>query len=204
MLYRRVRRTVLARRRVLAALAAAGAVAAGLQAATAPPPPLTGVLVAARDLPAGSVLAAGDLTRARFRPGSVPAGVVTRAGDVVGRTTAGPVRRGEPLTDVRLLSGRLLAGYPGTVAAPVRIGDPAAVALLRVGDHLDILAADPQGRDPATVVAEHVPVIALPHPHATSAADVPGGLVVVAVTETTALGLAEAGVSSFLSVVIDR
>ncbi|MGZ4536782.1 MAG: SAF domain-containing protein, partial [Nocardioidaceae bacterium] len=59
--YRRFRRAVLARRRLLAALCAAGAVAAGLQATSVPPPATASVLTAARDLPAGAVLGAGDL-----------------------------------------------------------------------------------------------------------------------------------------------
>ena len=203
-IYRKVRRTVLARRRLLAALAAAGAVAAGLQAASAPPPPTARVLTAARDIPAGSVLVASDLTETEFTPDSVPTGTLPSAGAAIGRTTAGPVRAGEPLTDVRLLSGSLLAGYPGTVAVPVRIGDPGAVALLRVGDRVDIVAADPQGRSPATLVASHVPVIAIPRSTSTSPGMVSGGLVVVAAGEDTAQSLAQAGVTAFLSVLLDR
>ncbi|HEY0951335.1 MAG TPA: hypothetical protein VGD85_14130, partial [Nocardioides sp.] len=56
---RAVRRAVLARRRPLAALLTAGAVAAGLHAAAEPPPATVEVAVAARDLPAGTVLAPG-------------------------------------------------------------------------------------------------------------------------------------------------
>jgi Flp pilus assembly protein CpaB len=203
-IYRRVRRTVLARRRLLAALAAAGAVAAGLQAASAPPQPTTTVLTAARDLPAGSVLDAADLTETEFAPDSVPTGTLRSAGAAVGRTTAGPVRAGEPLTDVRLLSGSLLAGYPGSVAVPVRIGDPGAVALLRVGDRVEIVAADPQGRRPAELVASRVPVVAIPRRSTSSPGMVTGGLIVVATTEETAQRLAQAGVAAFLSVVLDR
>jgi hypothetical protein len=40
-----------------------------------------------------------------------------------GRTLAGPVRAGEPVTDVRLVSPSLAAGYPGRVLVPVRIAD---------------------------------------------------------------------------------
>jgi Flp pilus assembly protein CpaB len=201
LLRRRVRRTVLARRRLLAALAAGTAVAAGLQAAAAPPPPTTTVLTAARDLPGGTVVRASDLVRTEFTPASVPAGAVTAAA-ALGRTTAAPVRAGEPLTDVRLVSGSLLDGYPGRVAAPVRIGDSGAVDLLRIGDRVDVVAADPQGRAPATVVAYDAPVVALPRGGDDGAALTTGGLLVLAVSEETAAELAGAGVSRYLSVLI--
>ena len=55
-LLRPVRRAVLRRRRLLAALLTAVAVASGVHAVAAPPPARVGVLVAARDLPAGSLL----------------------------------------------------------------------------------------------------------------------------------------------------
>jgi Flp pilus assembly protein CpaB len=207
--YRRIRRTVLARRRTLAALCAAAAVATGLQAASAPPPPTALVLTAAHDIPAGTIVRADDLRQTEYAPDSVPSGIMTSAADVVGRTTTGPMRAGEPLTDVRLLAGSFLDGYPGMVAAPVRIGDAGSVALLRVGDRVDIVAADPRGRTGAAVVAAHVSIIAIPRRTASSeevptAGLVSGGLVVVAVPEGTAEDLAASAVTGFLSVLIDR
>jgi Flp pilus assembly protein CpaB len=208
LLARRIRRAVLARRRGLAAVSAGLAVAAAVQAHAPPPNPMVAVLVAAHDLPAAVRLQAGDLATRPFSPGSVPAGVVTAAA-AVGRTTVGPVRAGEPLTDARLLGRSLLAGYPGAVAATVRIGDPAAVGLLRVGDRIDLLAADPDGTDPqgtgaARVLAEDVPVVALPRAVATGTDLVSGAPVVVAVPPETARLLAGAGVRSFLSLTVSR
>lgn len=201
---RRLRRAVLARRRLLAGLAAGVAVAAGLQAAAEPPPPRTWVLTAAHDIAGGAVLGEDDLTRVAFAPASVPDGVITERAAALGRTTATPVRAGEPLTDVRLVSGSMLSGFPGTVAAPVRIGDAGAVALLEVGDRIDVLSADPRGRSDALVVASGVPVIAIPRQDAQSSALAPGGLIVVAVPSSTAVALASAGVSGYLSVVITQ
>jgi Flp pilus assembly protein CpaB len=206
LLLRRTRRTVLARRRPLAALCVAVAVAAGLRAATAPPPPTTMVLTAAHDLGAGVVVQPGDLRRRPYPPGSVPAGILRDASAAVGRTTAGPVRAREALTDTRLVTASLLQGYPGLVAVPVRIGDPDAVRLLRVGDRVDLLAADPQGDGlPAQVIGHDVPVVSIPR----SSDDSPGlsnggALVVVGVPDGTAGAVAQAGVSSFLSVVLTR
>ena len=56
----------------------------------------------------------------------------------------------------------LLAGYPGRVAAPVRVGDPGTARLLRVGDRVTLFAADPQGEAEPVEAARDVPVVALP------------------------------------------
>ena len=203
--WRRLRRAVLARRRVLAAVLAGLAVLVAVRANAAPPPPTTAVLTAARDLPAGAVVRPDDLTTAAFAPESVPAGVLPRAAAAVGRTTTGPVRAGEPLTDTRLLAPDLLAGYPGMVAAPVRIGDPGTVRLLRVGDRISLIAADPQGEAEPVEVAGSVPVIALPRVRSGAPTDLSGGaLVVVAVRSDVARVLAGYAVASFLSAVVVR
>lgn len=202
-LLRRLRRLVLARRRLLAAVCAGLAVATALQANAAPPEPRTRVLTAARDLPPGTVVAATDLAPVDFAPDSVPEGVVAR-GEAVGRVTVGPVRAGEPLTDARLLGGSLLAAYPAAVAAPVRIGDAASVDLLRVGDRVSILAADPQGDAPAVTVAEDVPVIGIPARRRTDPSLGSGALVLVAVDAATARALAGAGARMLVSVVLLR
>jgi Flp pilus assembly protein CpaB len=202
-LLRRLRRLVLARRRLLAAACAGLAVATALQANAAPPEPRTPVLTAARDLPPGTVLAATDLVPVDFAPESVPVGVVAR-GEAVGRVTVGPVRAGEPLTDARLLGGSLLAAYPAAVAAPVRIGDAASVDLLRVGDRVSILAADPQADVPAVTVAEDVPVIGIPARRRTDPSLGSGALVLVAVDAATARALAGASAHMLVSVVLLR
>lgn len=201
---RRARRKVLAHRRGLAALCAGLAVAAAVQSQASPPPPTTRVLVAARDLDGGVALRADDLARVAFDPDSVPEGVIGSAADALGRTTVGPVRAGEPLTDVRVLGSGLLDRHPGDVALPVRIGDPEAVDLLRVGDRVDVLAADPQQRADAVTVASDVPVLAIPPRRDSDPGLVSGGLIVVAVSDATALRLVGLGVSSFLSVALVR
>jgi hypothetical protein len=113
------------------------------------------------------------------------------------------VRSGEPVTDVRLVAPSLLAGYPDRVALPVRIADADAVALLRAGDHVDLVAADPR-RGTATYVAVDVPVLALPAPtdDHESAAALPGRLVVVAALSSDVDRIAGAAATDLLSVVI--
>ena len=197
-----VRRAVLRRRRPLAALAAGVAVAAGVHAVAAPPPPRVPVLTAAHDLPAGSVVTADDLTELGFAPGTVPADLARRP---VGRTVATAVRRGEPLTDVRLvapgLSDPTLSG-DGRVATPVRLPDAQMVALLGVGDRIDLVATDPQTGSAETVAAG-VPVLALPRPASSGPAGA-GALVVVGVLPGEVTTVASAAASAFLSYAFSR
>ena len=193
---------MLLHRRLLAAVLAALAVVTGVRAASMPATVTTAVLVAAADLPGGTRLDAEDVTEVQLPVDAVPSGAVSTAASLTGRTLAAPVTRGEPLTDVRLVSPGLLDGYPGRVAAPVRIADPAAVRLLAVGDHVDLLAVSPEGGN-AVLVAPAAPVVAVPVP---SDADgiVGGALVVVAVPEEEAHALAEASVRAVLTLVLNR
>jgi len=181
------------RRAVLAAVA----VAAGLQAARAEPPARVAVLVAARDLPSGTVLEADDVRRVGFASGSVPSGLATEA---VGRTLAAPLRSGEPLTDVRLVGPALTDGYPGLVAVPVRLPDSGMAGLLTVGDRIDLVAADPQ-HPTAALVATDVPVLALPDtPPETGATGLSGRLVVLGASPSEVTRIADASVRSFVTI----
>jgi hypothetical protein len=72
----------------------------------------------------------------------LPDGVLRPGASFAGRVLTGPIRRGEPLTDVRLLGRGLLAGQSdGLVATPVRIADADAAQLVSPGDVIDVLAA---------------------------------------------------------------
>jgi Flp pilus assembly protein CpaB len=201
----RLRRFVLRWRRPLAAVLAAGAVLAAVQAATAPPEPLRTVVVAAHDLPGGHPLTPADLTRSGLPADAVPGGAMSDPDALLGRTLASPVRRGEPVTDVRVVGKGLLDGYPARVAAPVRIADAGVARLLRVGDRVDVVATDPGSGD-ARVVTRLAPVLALPRERSGDGGSGPGlaggALVVVAVPPTTAVDLAGAAASDLLSVLV--
>jgi hypothetical protein len=193
---RPVRRAVLRRRRLIAALLTGVAVAAGVHAAAGPAPATLPVLVAARDLPAGAEIGEGDLETVRFAPGSAPEAL---ADDPVGEVLAAPLRSGEPVTDVRLVGPELTVGRPDLVAQPVRLPDPGMVALLDVGDRIDLLATDPQ-EGGASVVATDVPVLAIPAADdLTSASGLPGRLVVVGAEADQVTALAEAAVRSVVT-----
>lgn len=200
---RRLRRAVLGRRRLLAALCAALAVVAGVRAVAAPPPETVAVTVAARDLPAGAVLEPEDVTTVDLPPEGRPDDLLA---DPTGRTLAGPVAQGEPLTEVRVVGAPLareaLLGT-GRVALPVRLPDAGAVGLLRVGDRVDLVATDPQGAT-SEVVALGVPVLALPGHDTSAGAAGPAGpaggrLVVLGVTDEELPRVSTAAAATFLT-----
>ncbi|MFS3127051.1 SAF domain-containing protein [Nocardioides sp. Bht2] len=194
----RARRRVLRHRRPLVALCLAGAVASGLQAVAPPAPRTVSLTVAAHGLPAGHRLTATDLTTVQAPDELAPDGALT-ASAALGRTLTGPLRRGEPLTDARVVAGSLLAGFPGAVALPVRLPDAGVVALLRPGDRVDLIATQPTDGS-VTQVATAVPVITVPQPDQ----GVTGALVVLAVSAADARQIARAAASMYLTATISR
>jgi len=193
-------------RRPLAALFAAAAAGLALLALRPGPPPSVRVLAAARDLPAGTPLGPSDLRHLDLPPSAVPVGTLSTGG--AGRVLAGPMRRGEPLTDARVVGAGLLRGYgPGTVATPVRLADAGAARLVHPGDRVDVLtvpseaapANGPRARwDAARVVVSEVPVIATPPPDENGAQE--GALVVLATDRPQAVALAGAGAPLALTI----
>ena len=199
--WRPVRRGVLSRRRPLAAVLAAVAVVSALHEIRPPPPDVRPVPTVARDLPAGATLTARDIVTVDYAPDTAPTGI---APEPVGRVLAGPMRAGEVLTDVRLVGAPLAAAYPDDVAVPVRLPDAGMAGLLRVGDRIDLVAADPQG-DEARLVAGGVTVLALPAADDEEAsAALPGRLVVIAAPVVVRESLAQAAVTGFLTFTYSR
>lgn len=195
----------LSARRLVAALLAASALVLAVAPArpapaTAIKEPETAVLLAARDLAAGLTIGSGDLRSAQRTTAHLPDGALPADAALVGRVVTGSVRRGEIITDQRLLGPGLSAGLgAGLVAAPVRLVDLEVAALLRPGDRVDILAAI-EDAETADVVADGVLVLAVPlaEPEGSQRA-APIGLVVVAVGQDTAARLAAAAASSVLT-----
>ena len=142
-LLRELSRAISRHRALLAGGLAAAAVSTALPSLAPNAPPGRRVLTFARDLAAGTSLRPTDLAPVTVPPALVPAGAIRTADEALGRLLAGPVRRGEALTDVRLLGASLLAtgGVHGLVATPVRLADSASASLLHAGDHVDVLAA---------------------------------------------------------------
>jgi Flp pilus assembly protein CpaB len=189
-----VRRTVAAALVLLAALAAWRSDPQGDHADT---------VVAARDLTPGAPLHPDDIRIERRLASTVPDGAHSTPDAVLGATPAGPIRRGEVLTDVRLLGARLAQAAAGPTArvVPLRLADVAVLDLVRAGDVVDILGASTSDADPAphviatdavvvsvsdrpkaiTAAADRVVLVALP---AAAANAVAGATLVQAVTLT--------------------
>jgi Flp pilus assembly protein CpaB len=201
---RRWRRRIRRHRRPLTAVLAGLCLVTGLRSLAPPAPASSAVLVAARDLAGGVRLTGSDLSLARLPPSAVPSGALVEEA-ALGRTLAAPMRRGEPVTDVRLLGPGLADALgPGLVETPVRLADPAMAALLHAGDRVDVLAApaDPGNGGATTVAAADVRVLAVPVPGDDAAGLTQGALVVLATSRRTALVLAAAAVGDRLSVLV--
>jgi Flp pilus assembly protein CpaB len=133
-------RTVLARR-----IAAGVLVLLAGVAAWRPDPHSTSreVVVATRDLAPGITVTPDDVALSSRPAGTLPDGAVTTLDAAVGATLAGPSRRGEILTDARVLGSRLtgLSVGPNARTVPVHLADAAVLDLIRPGDVVDVLGA---------------------------------------------------------------
>jgi len=127
-----------------------------------PPRPATGVrvVVLARDLPVGAVLAEPDLTTTAVL--DPPDGALTDPGRATGQTLAGAARRGEVLTDVRLVNPVGPQPGPGRVAVPIRPADATVTDLLQPGMHVAVVAVADDGS--ATMLVPDAVVLLNPPP----------------------------------------
>jgi pilus assembly protein CpaB len=228
---RELRRALTYHRRLLAAGLAAAAVAVGLGAVSPEPEPTATVVVAATDLPGGRALTGSDVRLAAVPVAAAPDGALSSTAEVAGRRLATPARRGEVLTDVRLVGPTLLAGQGGgMVAAPLRVADAGVLAVVRPGDVVDVVAAETALDPPPTLdgsaaadlapgvagtqtrartVARAVPVLAVPEVIedpggglADTGFGADGALLVVATSAPVAADLAAAAVTARLSIVL--
>jgi Flp pilus assembly protein CpaB len=146
-------RTVLARRVVAGGLVALAAVAA---LRSDPEDDRVEVVVATHDLTPGAALTSDDVRLEKRLASTLPDGSQADMGAVVGSTLAGPTRRGEVLTDVRLLGSRLAEAAIASKAelgariVPLHLTDSALIDLVRAGDIVDVLAAPPTDTQPGT------------------------------------------------------
>jgi Flp pilus assembly protein CpaB len=121
----------------------------------------TDIVVAARDLSPGVELTADDVRLEKLTAAMVPDGSQANVDAVVGSTLAGPARRGEVLTDVRLLGPRLAqsAAGPDARIVPLHLADSALLDLTRPGDVVDVLAASDDHTDPRVVATDAIVVL---------------------------------------------
>ncbi|MCC2307169.1 RcpC/CpaB family pilus assembly protein [Cellulomonas chengniuliangii] len=205
-------RVLLWRLRVPLAALLVGAAAAVTVSQLRPPPVATiAVVVSARALHAGAVLAPGDLRAAEHLPETAPGGTAATADELVGRVLAVPVPAGLPLVE-GVVAPTVIAGPPGTVVAPVRFADQGVAALLTPGSRVDVLAAAGDGSDQdgrylarSALVLAAAPIAADASGPLDLASSNPGAPpVLLAVSPDDAAALAGAGSWASLSPVIVR
>lgn len=150
-------------RRLTVALLLCGAAASTVHQLTPAPLDTVAAVAAARDLPAGASLGEADLARVRVPPGTVSEGFFRDRGEAIGRQLAGPLRKGQLLTDAQLVGPGLLAGSPaGSAAVPLRMADPSSIRLVSPGQLVNIVLTGSGGLEearPPEVLAKGVPVL---------------------------------------------
>lgn len=140
-------RTVRARRVTAGALVVLAGVAA---IRSGPQGDWAEVVVASRDIAPGTTLTADDVALETRLTETVPDGSANDVSSVLRTTLAGPARRGEVLTDVRLLGSRLTEAAAGADARIVGVhpADAALIDLVRPGDVVDVVTADDASEPP--------------------------------------------------------
>jgi pilus assembly protein CpaB len=199
----------LALRRVVAGVLVLLAAALAIR----PPPQAHGettvpMLVAARDLAAGSLLGPADVRVVRAPESLRPPTALTGAEQASGRVLAGVATRGEPVTRARLVgreNSRLATGDPDAVAVPVRLADPEVAALLTPGAHVDVVTAAAEGAADAVLLAADATVVTVradEPPDAARPGTPPGRLVVIAVPRESATRLASVSLGQPVAVTL--
>jgi pilus assembly protein CpaB len=192
-------RTLLLRRGAAAVLVGVAAVLA----LTSGKGSTVAVVVAARDLAPGTVLEAREVMLREVPASVVPDGSAATPVTVLGRTLAAPVRRGEPLTDVRLTGpdlARTVSAGPDAVSVPLRLADPDVAALLHPGTTVDVVTVG-ERQDEPVVLARSARVLAvLEAAPRTGARD--GRLVLIALDPGAATRVAAASISQGMTVTV--
>ena len=116
---------------------------APLEAATAP---ARSIVVASRDLPAGTIVRREDVETVAWPGSAIPEGFATQAGDVVGRGVIVEVSKNEPLLQSKLADKEAGGGLPITIpegmrAVSVEVDKVIGVAgFVLPGTRVDVLA----------------------------------------------------------------
>lgn len=169
-----------------------------LRAATGEPVP---VVLAARELVRGTVLAEGDLTVAEVPAVFAPPGAAGAMDEVLGRALMTDLSAGEAVTATRIGSeaGPIAAQVPqGLRAFTIQV--PVPPDTLRPGDRVDVLGAYGGPRPWSDTVASGLEVLAVLEPEEGAMGDEPS--LVLLVSTTTAERLAYATAFADLSIAI--
>ncbi|UYM06643.1 SAF domain-containing protein [Solicola gregarius] len=162
--------------------------------------------MATRDLVSGTTLSDDDVEIRHVRADDAATHAYDEVQSVVGEVIGAPVRRGEPLTDMRLLTSDLLAGYPdGSSLATVRVTDPQSLWGVEVGTYVDVVGVDVDGGSRGRVLAEHAQVVAMPTTEQDPTTGMSAGAaVVVSVPPDEAVTLTDSAGRMQFGVVVSR
>jgi Flp pilus assembly protein CpaB len=184
----------------------------GARRGTEPAARSVGVVVAARELPAGHRLNRSDLDVVRWPAALRPSGTGSDGARYIGQRLAGPMGALEPITSHRLVGPDLGSGLAaGLVAATAPLDDPHTGDLVRPGDRVDVLATPrpsdlgtaPAGEPRIDTTAENVLVLAVLPPTDPSAAGATDAEVVLAVDRATAVQLTRDKSRELFTLVLD-
>lgn len=139
-------------------LSAVLAVVALAMVASPPPEPTTEVVVAARALQGGTTLTTDDVRLERLPSRWLPPDAITDLSSVVGKVLVVGLSPPGVLTPSLVLGQRSTA--PGRALVPVRLAETGVLALLRVGDTVDVIGVGADGQ--TAVIASGARVAALP------------------------------------------
>ncbi|MGP4054015.1 SAF domain-containing protein [Mycobacterium sp. 4D054] len=183
--------TAAARRTLAAALVILAAVAAWRGD---PGADMSDVVVTTHDLSPGTELTAADLHVEARPAATIPDGAHSSVDAVVGTMLAGPARRGEVLTDIRLLGPRLAesAAGPDARIVPIPLADAALTDLVRPGDVVDIVAAPADEAADARLIATDAVVVLVSAKESGVGARGSGRVVLVALPAAAAKSVAGA------------
>ena len=117
-----------------------------------PPTPSQVLVVAARDLPAGTRLVASDLTTARLGSGSATLAALGDPTAAVGQVLDSPVAVGETISTTRLRGPAVITGLrSGQLAVAVPVANAAILELAREGDRVRLIGTAGGGNEPDPV-----------------------------------------------------
>jgi pilus assembly protein CpaB len=154
-------------------------------------------LVATREILSGAVINEKDVALRDLPIHVVADGSFRAMNDAIGQIAVGAIRRGEVITDARVVAPSLLS-ESGLVAIAITLNDSANAQLVHAGDHVDVLASQggaivSDGAAPARLVASDVEVLST-KTHESK------GVVVLAVTASEARAIA--GVDDRITLVL--
>ena len=162
--------------------------------------PMSTVVVAARDLSAGSVVAASDVRLDEMPAAFMPSAAVTSADRAVGLVSLGSVDEGETLVSTRLATSAYATSVaPGNVA--ITVGFTTVPAGFSLADRVDAYATFAGARPYTTLVGQDLHVLAIGE--ATTSVSGPASTnVTLDVDPETARQLLQAAVSGALGLAV--